>query len=152
MSYAELCSTTPAISAVQDFSKGVACGKRDNRWTEVMSAAQRLMRYFEGFTTRLQEPCPRRQMQASSPGLSPSLTKHRRTQMISRASVSSTSEQELSWIGILWPRWVTRWWPIRVSITLNVEHLDAEPMCPHFRPASGSSGAPWRLGPAVQLQ
>lgn len=32
MSYSELCSSHPAISAVQDFSKGVACGKRDSRW------------------------------------------------------------------------------------------------------------------------
>ena len=32
VSYSELCSSHPAISAVQDFSKGVACGKRDSRW------------------------------------------------------------------------------------------------------------------------
>ena len=30
----ELCSSHPAISAVQDFSKGVACGKRDSRWVK----------------------------------------------------------------------------------------------------------------------
>ena len=34
VSYAELCSSHPAISAVQDFSKGVACGKRDSRWVK----------------------------------------------------------------------------------------------------------------------
>ena len=42
MSYSELCSSHPAISAVQDFSKGVACGKRDSRWGLLSAKRERL--------------------------------------------------------------------------------------------------------------
>lgn len=43
VSYANLCSSHPAISAVQDFSKGVACGKRDSRWAESKEACDKLL-------------------------------------------------------------------------------------------------------------
>ena len=31
MSFSQICNRTPAISAVQDFNEGVACGRRDSR-------------------------------------------------------------------------------------------------------------------------
>ena len=46
MSYSDLCSSHPAISAVQDFSKGVACGKRDSRWGLMSVKRERLVEIF----------------------------------------------------------------------------------------------------------
>ena len=31
VSFSQICNRTPAISAVQDFNEGVACGRRDSR-------------------------------------------------------------------------------------------------------------------------